>query len=195
MKRGKTTRSRTVLLVEDNADHAELLSDVLQEGFSPLKIHSVNSFDDAVELVSHNSYNLVCLDAFLNNRSVIDDLPSLCSLAGEAPVIVFAGSGDEALAAVAIKNGAAEYFVKNRETLQTLLHRLKKYLRGRLVKPAKGKSDHLVKRLVRETASLTRKMQKLATGGKGTHMTSLLHQIEQLHALMRKENILWQSRK
>lgn len=126
-KRGRNTKR--VLLIEDNPDHARLVRDALAAAGAPVKIHTAETADDGIELAGRHAYRLILIDAFLQNRLVVNHLPSLRAARPGAPVIVLAGSGDEALAADVIKRGATEYLVKNRETLERLPALLKKYLK------------------------------------------------------------------
>ena len=74
---------------------------------------------------------MVWTDAFLHNRSVVRSLPVLIRAIPDIPIMVLADSGDETLAVDAIKHGATEYLIKNRETMEHLPTLLRKYLTRR----------------------------------------------------------------
>lgn len=116
-----------MLVIEDNVDHAQLLGEAIVSYFPSTKIHTTDSLEEGIQLAGRHRYTAIFIDAFLRNRPVLAHLTSLCQRRRQAPVIVIAGGGDEALAAEVIKHGATEYLVKNRETLERLPKILKKH--------------------------------------------------------------------
>lgn len=115
-----------ILLIEDNEDHAWLFASTLGKSLAA-KVHTVASIEAGLEALQRLSCRLIVVDAFLHNRSILPRLPLLRRRAPDCPLIVLAGSGNEALAAEAIKRGATEYVVKNREALEQLPLLVKKY--------------------------------------------------------------------
>lgn len=124
--RRRHTPHGAILLIEDNEDHAWLFSSTLGKTMAA-KLHTVGSIEEGLEALLCLSCRLIVVDAFLRNRSILPRLPLLRRRAPDCPLIVLAGSGDEALAAEAIKRGATEYVVKNREALERLPLLVKKY--------------------------------------------------------------------
>lgn len=177
-------RSRALLLIEDNPDHVQLLTEALATHWPTAKVHAVDAVDDGIELVGRNRYDAVFIDAFCQNRSVVHHLPTLCSLAPGTPILVLAGSGDESLAAEAIRLGAADYLVKNRATLVRLPTLVRKYLTGRgRARPRALPTAPPLRRLVHEIESLAARLKGPAPRGKGTKAAAVGYQLRRLQAL------------
>jgi DNA-binding NtrC family response regulator len=128
-KRAKARKPCYVLIVEDNVHHAEILTEVLDRHFAPVVIHTVDTIDDGIEFAAQSDYHMILTGAVIRDVPVSDAILKLAKLAGTTPIIVISGKGDEKLAAELIKNGATEYLVKTRETLEQLPALLAKHMK------------------------------------------------------------------
>lgn len=124
----KKKRPRYVLIIEDNVHHAELITEILDRHFEPVVIHTVDTFRDGTEFVRQSDYDLIITGGFINNEPVLGIITLLRKIAGNTPILVISGRGDERVAAETIKRGAAEYLAKTRETLDALPDILEKIL-------------------------------------------------------------------
>jgi DNA-binding NtrC family response regulator len=127
-QRKKPNKSRYVLIIEDNVHHAELLTELLDRHFAPVIIHTVDTIADGLEFARKSNYDLVLTDGIINETPITDSMRKLVESAGSAPVVVISGRGDERLATELIQQGAAEYFVKTRESLESLPSSITKLL-------------------------------------------------------------------
>lgn len=108
--RRDTDRALTVAVVEDDADHALLAAESLEE-----RGHHVVLFTTAEAAVSEASYqnwDCVVLDHRLPDKTGLEALSELQRLPTPMPVVMVTASGSESLAVAALKNGASDYVVK-----------------------------------------------------------------------------------
>jgi len=101
-----------ILLVEDEAAHAELITRSFDKQNGKFKIHITRTIAEAQIHLAENNPSLIVTDWRLPDGEgtslieVIDDYPVI-------PVIVMTSHGNERVAVNAIKNGALDYVVKS----------------------------------------------------------------------------------
>ncbi|PIR20173.1 MAG: hypothetical protein COV45_07460 [Deltaproteobacteria bacterium CG11_big_fil_rev_8_21_14_0_20_47_16] len=120
-----------VLYLEDNTDHVSLVSDCLQVQFPGTRLESVQHIDDMIACLHSSPYDIALTTAFLQTGSTLPRLSEISDAAGEVPLIVVAGNGEEKSAANAIKRGATDYLVKSRESLELLPYLILRLLKKR----------------------------------------------------------------
>lgn len=190
-KAKKVTKPRYVLVIEDNVHHAELLTELLDRHLSPVIIHTVDTVEDGLEFVGQSSYDLILTDGIIADNPITDEIPKLSEIAGNTPIIVISGQGDESLAARLIKKGASEYLSKTRETLENLPEILHKHLLRKKTKRHKpSKSGEEVKKsenanpseIIIEVDRLTQQALEIAgpKGGKRKRSADDLAQLDKL---------------
>ncbi len=104
-----------ILLVEDNAEHVELIRRALAR--SADQITDVSSLAAARAVLQEEaSIDLVIIDLLLTDGRGMDLLAD-DNLAGRAPAIVLTSHGDEQSAVEALKQGAIDYLPKSAETI------------------------------------------------------------------------------
>ena len=109
-----------VLLVEDNADHQELMSLALT-GHDPIwQVDGVASGEEALCRLAEEPYDLVFLDYSLPRRDGLEVLQEIRRGVSPPPVVMVTGRGDEQIAVGAMKTGAYDYVVKGESYLQRL---------------------------------------------------------------------------
>ncbi len=195
--------TRYVLVIEDNSHHAELVTEVLDRHFSPVVIHTVDSPERGLDFASRSRYDLIITAGMIAGIQISKFLPKLVDLSSAAPVIVISGQGDEAYAARLIKQGAAEYLPKTRETLEELHTVLLRHLKARRrTKPSKKAAGSDVEapppssaEIIREVERITREALSFAASkrrrrGRGldesAQLKRLLSQIKHLRELAHK---------
>lgn len=185
-----------ILIVEDNIDHVELLSQVIERHFAPVDLHTVETVDDAIDFIEQTDYDLVLTDCFINNESIVKQIPNLRSKLGNVPIIVITGSGDESLAAKVIRKGATDYLVKTRDSMEKIPALIKKYSQRdanghEIYKGLKQEGRPIKDRIMDEVASLGRQARRVADPHGGRipdlkQLESLLDQIQRLKDLASK---------
>ena len=110
-----------ILLVEDNADHRELMWSALTEYDATWQVEGVVSGEAALRrLAEGEAYDLVFLDYSLPRRDGLEVLEEIRRGEAPPPVVVVTGRGDERVAVEAMKGGAYDYVVKSEGYLQRL---------------------------------------------------------------------------
>lgn len=118
---------KKILIIDDEEFFLTLLKKKIQEIDSELEIHTVESIDEALELMAVTNYSCVLCDhkfpgeIILDNEKVaangVNFIRKLKELVHEnlnydVPVSLITGHGSEELAQKAIKEGASRYFSK-----------------------------------------------------------------------------------
>jgi PAS domain S-box-containing protein len=109
-----------VLIVEDNADQAELMEFVLHRYDKRLSVTVVRSGSACLQKLDDAHFDVVVLDFNLPQMSGIDVLKTLRAKFYSVPVIFVTGQGDEKIAVQAMKLGAYDYIIKDQGYLQLL---------------------------------------------------------------------------
>jgi PAS domain S-box-containing protein len=110
-----------ILLVEDNADHRELMCRALTKYDRTWQVVGVTSGEEALRhLTGGETYNLVLLDYRLPERDGLEVLEEIRRSEAPLPVVVVTGRGDEQVAVEVMKSGAYDYVVKSEGYLQRL---------------------------------------------------------------------------
>ena len=110
-----------ILLVEDNADHRELMRLALTEYDDTWQVEEVASGEAALRrLVEGEAYDMVFLDYSLPGRDGLEVLEEIRRGEAPPPVVMVTGRGDEQVAVVAMKGGAYDYMVKGEGYLRRL---------------------------------------------------------------------------
>ena len=173
-----------LLIIEDNIDHVELLSQVIERHFAPIDLHTVETIEDAIDFIEQTEYDLVLTDCFINDHPITEQIPHLRNKLGNVPIIVITGSGDEALAAMVIKKGANDYVVKTRDSLEKIPALVNKYTRRTQKSIEAKKAKRIIEppikeKIMDEVTSLGKQARHLAA-----HPTGRIPDIKQLESLL-----------
>lgn len=96
----------TILLIEDDAAHAELASRALEPHVAA-DVFTVGSLGAARDWLGQNAADLILADLRLPDGSALELLgPGM-------PLVILTSQGDEARAVAAMKGGALDYLVKS----------------------------------------------------------------------------------
>jgi len=124
-------KKKTLLLIEDDESHAELIRRVFWDNRSAWEIHHVVSISDGLKWLEENKMpNLVIANYLLPDGTGLD-LTKEAMSAEEVgfPLILLTGIGSEQLAVHSLKSGAMDYVVKNSEELRELPWRAERAIR------------------------------------------------------------------
>jgi signal transduction histidine kinase len=152
-----------VLLVEDNAAHAQLLERMLIESNEPLfevaHFAALRPALDAIELVRPQ---VVLLDLLLPDSEGIETFLRVQNRVPDLPIVVLTGLDDEALAVETVHRGAQDYLVKGRVDERTLVRALRYALERKKTQfELKRARDDLERRVVDRTEELSAANTKL----------------------------------
>ena len=103
-----------MLIVEDSPPDAQLMASVLEQGGFRVQFEAVDSADNFRERLAEAEYDVILADFNLGSWTVFDALEILKRSRRDIPLVVVTGAvGDEA-AAECLKEGAADYVLKDR---------------------------------------------------------------------------------
>ncbi len=119
----------SVLLVEDNPDHAELMQRVLKRQASVASVTAAARGSECLELLSQNAYSVVLLDYSLPGMDGMETLKEIRRRGLQVPVVMVTSQGVERVAVEAMQEGASDYVIKAAGYLTTLPTMLSKVLK------------------------------------------------------------------
>jgi signal transduction histidine kinase len=117
----------TILLLEDDSSHAELIQRAFTERTAAVHLLTVHTLRQARSELEKSSPDLAILDLRLPDGRGLDLLPELRARA--VPSLLMTGQGDEVAAVAAMKGGALDYIIKSEETLARMPHLAARALR------------------------------------------------------------------
>jgi PAS domain S-box-containing protein len=105
--------SITLLLIEDNAQDAQLFQEALaQHKHARFQLIRAVRLSEGLKRLAEGGIDLVLLDLLLPDSEGLDTLVKVHRQAPRIPVVVLTASDDEALAVAALQKGAQDYLVK-----------------------------------------------------------------------------------
>ena len=105
----------SVLLVEDNALEARLVSEMLKRvSPQPITVTHVMGLRDALDRLRTKGFHAVLLDLTLPDSDGLETFVRARAEALEAPIVVLTGRADDDLAVRTVRAGAQDYLVKGR---------------------------------------------------------------------------------
>jgi signal transduction histidine kinase len=104
----------SVLLIEDNGEHVELLTQMLAtvSAVTHFVVHSADTVADGLEWLRRGAVDLILLDLTLPDSSGIETFIRVIEAAPDVPIVVMSGINDVALAIETVQLGAQDYLVK-----------------------------------------------------------------------------------
>jgi len=140
-----------VLVIEDNAEYAELIRQVLVRGKDPLfSIHHADRLSTGLSSLASGDVDAVLLDLTLPDSQGFETFKKVHAQAPDIPVVILSGNNDESFALDAIGHGAQDYLVKGEGEAQ-ILPRVMRYAIER--KRAETEEDGVIKALSTNGAS------------------------------------------
>lgn len=147
-----------LLLVEDNPDDAELISELLADiaGLA-VQVDHANRISEAIALLGQHAHDVVLLDLSLPDAQGMAALERLRAVNPAVPIVILTGANDETLAQEAARAGAQDYLVKGKVDAELLGRTLGYALeRARTSEELRRHRDHLEEVVEQRTAELRR---------------------------------------
>ena len=122
-----TSSGFRILLVEDNADEAELIEELLsatRENRS-ISLSCVDRLSDARELLKSEKFDVILLDLSLPDSQGFETFAKIKQLGQNIPIVVLTAHADEELALQTIAAGAQDYLVKRTIDSELLIRSLR----------------------------------------------------------------------
>lgn len=125
----QAARARTsVLIVDDDADHAQLVRRVLLRHDPPFDVELARDGLACLDVLARRDFSAVLLDYRLPRMNGLEVLAEMRARGLTPPVVIATAQGDERVAVEAMKAGAIDYVVKSAGYFQTLPTVLNKVL-------------------------------------------------------------------
>lgn len=106
------TKNLKILIVEDDAGDAELLTEIFQEAKAPFELVCHDRVSAALKKVREEPYDMVLLDLSLPESQGLDTFIKMQEGAPGLPIVILTGYEDDTLALEAMRLGAQDYLVK-----------------------------------------------------------------------------------
>lgn len=148
-----------ILYVEDEKIHHMALERMIKAKGLPYELEIAETIAQGVELITRNNYDLVLIDYQLPDGTGLELLERI----DNAPSIFITGCGDEMVAVKALKGGAYDYMIKDREMqyIDILPVAIEKVLRTfQINQEHKRYKEHIAKQN-EELERLNRELQRL----------------------------------
>lgn len=114
MASAASDRTVRVLLVDDNPGDRDLAEERLAHSRTEcFVVDSAATLRQALERLSHGTYDVVLLDLGLPDSQGIDTYRTVQARAPDIPVVILTGSEDDAMAREALNAGVQDYLVKD----------------------------------------------------------------------------------
>ncbi len=121
--------SYRVLIVDDDADHAEMVSEFLKIS-GPFMIDWADNINALWSRLASKEYDIILLDYRMPDGNGLDALVEINHRSYQIPVIMITGQGNERVAVRAMQLGAVDYLIKGSNHLVTLPALIQKAVRG-----------------------------------------------------------------
>lgn len=105
--------ARTVLVVEDNPDHAHLTSVRLSMVRSPWSVERADTLERAIARLGAGGVDAVLLDLVLPDARGVETVERLCGAHPDVPVVVLTNVADQGVGLHAVQKGAQDYLRKD----------------------------------------------------------------------------------
>lgn len=144
-------QSLKIVIIEDNQQMAEMISDYLQEKFTGATIIKFNTGEEALNQLP-NSPDVFILDYNLDSQDprALNGMQILMKLKKQfdVPVIFLSGQEKTDVAANVIKHGAFDYVVKNQQSFHRLEISIRNIISNNQVKKELQSQRSSVKALI-----------------------------------------------
>lgn len=180
----------TVLLVEDNEEHVQLLQRLLVASDDPIfEVRQVPALAEALEALGKPGIEIILLDLMLPDSEGIGTFLRTQERAPHLPIVVLTGTDDEALAVETVQRGAQDYLVKGRLDDRILVRSLRYAMERKKVqhelRRARDELERRVKDRTEELVSANDKLQ-MEVGERTRAENALLESNRQLSNALEK---------
>ena len=102
-----------ILVVERDDDASQILNCLQAQPKGKTEIHTAESLEEALRLLSHQMFDIILVDPYLDDTQGIDTIRRLVNVSPDSAIIVISDHrGDERLAITSVRFGAQDYIEK-----------------------------------------------------------------------------------
>ncbi len=151
-----------VLLIEDNEEHVQFLTQLLASVEGRFRTVSVDTLEAGLARLSQQRFGLILLDLTLPDSDGLETFIRVIENAREIPIVVLSGINDVGLAVETVQLGAQDYLVKGHVDNNLLVRSLQYAIeRKRIQLQLKHAYEELELRVQERTAALRDTNQRL----------------------------------
>lgn len=111
----------SVLLIEDSATDAGLIRAHLADRTDPsFLLHHATTLGEGLECIQKSLFDIVVLDLTLPDSSGLDTFLAMNDVASGVPIVILSGLSDSELALEAVRQGAQDFFAKDKAISESL---------------------------------------------------------------------------
>ncbi len=136
----------SVLLAEDNEDHALLAKRALESSGDDIDVSFASDGEEALKALKGRSFSMILSDYRLPRRSGLDLLKDLKRIGADIPLVIITSQGNEKVAVEAMREGAYDYIVKDQGYLDVLPHVVRRTMERYRSKKFKESLDEALRR-------------------------------------------------
>jgi DNA-binding response OmpR family regulator len=115
----------SVLLVEDDDDQAQLVTEALERALEGAVVSRAGTVAYAAELSNGSTWSLAVVDHNLADGHGLQVVDALRATDPTMPILMLTGQGSEESAIEAFRHGASDYVVKSNNYLDALASRVR----------------------------------------------------------------------
>lgn len=121
MINGTSNHIINVLIIDDDEDDFFITSDLIRQiPDNNFKIDWCYNYDEAVEIIKSNRYNIYFVDYRLGAKTGLDLLKEALELGCEEPIVLLTGKGNKIIDVEAMQIGATDYLIKSELSVEKL---------------------------------------------------------------------------
>ena len=139
-----------LLLVEDNQEHAHVVSALIKREIENIKVFVVDNPDEACKIAKHTPMDVLLTDYRIGHLNCFQIIDEMKEHAIPLPFIILTGQGNESVAAQSIKRGAEDYLIKDHifENPSIMVKAIKSAVEKNQLRKALKESEELYRTLV-----------------------------------------------
>jgi len=141
-----TSERITILLAEDNEDHALLAKRALESSGEDIDVSIAIDGEEALNALKRRPFSMILSDYRLPRRSGLDLLKDLKRIGTDIPLVIITSQGNEKVAVEAMREGAYDYIVKDQGYLDVLPHVVRRTMERYRSKKFKEGLDEALRR-------------------------------------------------
>ena len=146
-----------ILVVEDTAEHVELIEKLLASEPDLFRCGSAGSVTEALRALSRETFDVVLLDLTLPDGEGLETFQKIAEVVPELPIVVLSGIQDVALALETVHLGAQDYLVKGRFDKDLLTRSIQYSVERKRIQIQLRRANELLELRVRERTEALQK--------------------------------------
>ncbi len=142
-----------VLLIEDDSDYADMVTNILNSSLQePCTVHVSQRLSDGLKQLRQRHVDVILLDMDLPDSSGMNTLRQTMAEAPHLPIVILTGHADEKIAVDALHQGAQDYLIKGQNETSFLARAIRYAIERKLVLRALQESDSRFKQMIEKNA-------------------------------------------